>query len=103
MISNLRFNLSYPLENNYRLYKEGSTTTKVDREEELDQTKLNYYNASRATYTYNGSVVNEDLYLRCFSDGYQKSDKNMLFDVKVEIYEAGTAKKVGEYTGGISD
>lgn len=103
VISNLRFNLSYPLENNYRLYKEGSTTAKVDREEELDQTKMNYYNASRATYTYNGSVVNEDLYLRCFSDGYQKNEKNMLFDVKVEIYEAGTAKKVGEYTGGISD
>jgi asparagine N-glycosylation enzyme membrane subunit Stt3 len=103
IISNLRYNLSYPLENNYRLYKEGSSTELVDNAADIDTTKINYYDAKRATYTYNGTVLDEAKYSELVSDGYKKNTKNMVYEVTVTIYDSKTGQKSGEYTGGMSD
>jgi hypothetical protein len=100
VISNLRYNLSYSQENNYRVYKEQSATDKIDG---VDDSVLNYYVSSRAVYTYNGEAVTEATYLKYISDGYKKSEKNIVYDVTVNIYDVNTGNKVGSYTGGLTD
>jgi hypothetical protein len=100
VISNLRYNLSYSQENNYRVYKEQSATDKIDG---VDDSVLNYYVSNRAVYTYNGEAVTEATYLKYISDGYKKSEKNIVYDVTVNIYDVNTGNKVGSYTGGLTD
>lgn len=107
LVSNLRHNLYYPLKNNYRRYKESSTVD-ADNWEQYGKDAsgaiiTNYYSSSRAKYKYNGSTVTEAQYKKLIFDGYEKELKNILYEVTLEIYEAGTTDKVATYTGGISE
>ncbi len=61
------------------------------------------YNSDRAKYYYNTQSVNEELYLRCFSDGYTKKDKHMLYKVTINLYDVKTGEKVATYDGGLSN
>lgn len=103
LVSNLRYNLNYSSENNYRKYKEGSSESLYTQEELNKKPSVNYYNASRAVYNYNGSVIDENDYKEYISDGYRKKEKNILYDVTLNLYEPGTTDKVATYTGGLSD
>ncbi len=101
LVSNLRYNLSYPPEENFRKYEEGTTTALPD----VDIAATNYYSADRAQYYYNDSAnkIEEVMYKDNISDGYAKEKKNIIYKVQLDIYEPGTTKKVATYTGGITD
>lgn len=98
IVSNLRFNLNHPLENNYR-----ATTESGAAIEDVDDTLQTFYSTARTTYTYNGVPMSEDDYNTYISDGYKKEKRNILYDVTIEIYETGTDKRVATYTGGLTD
>lgn len=104
IVSNLRYNLSEEAKKNVRVYQEGSTTEFVaDRGYTSDDALNSKYDANRCKYTYNGSAVNEALYLSNFSDGYEEEEKNFVYETTVDVYDAETDKKVATFTGSLSD
>ena len=68
-----------------------------------DGYSINGYKKYRADYYYNGALVTEDLYQKKFHDGYPSDEKNTIYKVVINIYEAGTGKKVATYDGGLSN
>ena len=104
IVSNLRYNLSEEAMKNVRVYQEGSTTEFVaDRGYTSNDALNSKYDANRCKYTYNGSPVNETLYLSNFSDGYEEEEKNFVYETTVDVYDAETDKKVATFTGSLSD
>lgn len=109
IVSNLRHNLTKPAVNNYRVYKEGSVSEKVDNIAQYETDSAgnaitSFYSSTRATYTYNSAtpMVEAD-YKKLIFDGYERQVKNILYEVTLEIYEAGKTERVATYTGGISE
>lgn len=99
VISNLRFHLSYPLENNYRSHDESGVEIAG-----IDRSQQTFYSNDRAEYIYNGAIVSEAVYQKHIYDGYKIEKKNVLYDVTIDIYEVGDPdKKVATYTGGLSN
>ena len=96
--------ISEEAKKNVRVYQEGSTTEFVaDRGYTSDDALNSKYDANRCKYTYNGSPVNETLYLSNFSDGYEEEEKNFVYETTVDVYDAETNKKVATFTGSLSD
>lgn len=103
LVSNLRFNLT--MDDNFRLYKEGAGSVLADGMTAADVARTNGYNSIRCNYYYNdtSTKIDEDTYVKHISDGYQKSKRNLLYDVTVEIKESGKSNTIATYTGGLSD
>ena len=109
IVSNLRYNLSEEAKDNIRVYQEGSTTEYVaDRGYNSDTALNTKYDANRCKYTYNGSAVDENLYLTNFSDGYEEEEKNFIYELNLEVREATSdntlsGKVIATFTGSLSD
>lgn len=121
LVSNLRFDLCTEPKENFRVYKEGSTTeyaknvkgTPTEAAEENKDYKYagdSKYDAQRAKYFYKSTetgsfaVMDEATYTKFVSDGYkQNEDVARAYDVTITITESGTGTKIAEYTGGIID
>lgn len=102
IVSNLRYNLSEDASQNYRVLQEGSTTEKLDgiTDEQKNNTK---YKADRCTYTYNSMPVDEAQYKKVISDGYQKQNKNFIYEVTLEVEDAAKGTKVATFTGSLAE
>ena len=107
IVSNLRFNLLY--DDNKRVYKEG-TTEKLPgiTDAEVTSTK---YSRNRSLIYYNDDTVaignsvtqGNDFYEKYIFDGYKTLQKDVLYDVKIEIREHGKSNAIASYTGGLSN
>ena len=102
IVSNLRYNLSEDASKNYRVFEEGSSTTKLAgiTDEQKNNTK---YSADRCTYTYNSIPVDETKYKNVISDGYQKQNKNFIYEVTLEVEDAAKGTKVATFTGSLAE
>lgn len=102
IVSNLRYNLSEDASKNYRVFEEGSSTTKLAgiTDEQKNNTK---YSADRCTYTYNSMPVDETQYKKVISDGYQKQNKNFIYEVTLEVEDAAKGTKVATFTGSLAE
>lgn len=102
IVSNLRYDLSGDASQNYRVLQEGSATEKLDgiTDEQKNNTK---YKADRCTYTYNSMPVNETQYKKVISDGYQKQNKNFIYEVTLEVEDAAKGTKVATFTGSLAE
>lgn len=103
IISNLRYYLLSSSE-----YKNGVRDTSNDRGTGTESTHTDQfagYNWSRGNYYYNSTTnkITEDVYQAHFCDGYKKATKNSLYDIKLEIREAGKTEVLSTYTGGTND
>lgn len=109
IVSNLRYNLSAEAKDNIRVYQEGSTTEYVaDRGYDSDTALNTKYDANRCKYTYNGSAVDESLYLTNFSDGYEEEEKNFIYELRLEVREVSadatiSGKTIATFTGSLAD
>ena len=109
IVSNLRYNLSADAKDNIRVYQEGSTTEYVaDRGYDSDTALNTKYDANRCKYTYNGSAVDESLYLTNFSDGYEEEEKNFIYELRLEVREVSadstiSGKTIATFTGSLAD
>ncbi|MBQ1171809.1 MAG: type II secretion system protein [Lachnospiraceae bacterium] len=106
IVSNLRHNFCF--KNNKRVYKEG-TTEKLDGITDTDVAET-HYSRDRSLIYYNSSTEignnpaqGNNFYEKYIFDGYRKIQRNVLFDVKIEIFESGKTKSIASYTGGLSN
>ena len=123
VVSNLRYNLNapsprynfrittedgepiYDMEGNPRVVdgkKLGPELPKKDDGTRLNPSDTTYINA-RALYFYNTASVTEDVYQKCFSDGYKRKDKNTIYKVTINLYDTKTGSKVATYDGGLAN
>lgn len=81
LVTNVRYNLSKGEEDNKKKYPENSSEPYVAGDTST------YYLSTRAHIYYNSTTqkIVESDYQECISDGYQKSDKGLLYKVKLTI------------------
>lgn len=92
LVTNVRYNLKYGEELNKR-------TKDEDNNEILSESS--YYSNNRAHIYYNAPTpISETEYQRYISDGYQKSDKGLLYKVKMTIYECKVDPATGDVVNG---
>ena len=109
IVSNLRYNLSAEkMRYNFRTQNEDGVAFEDEQivyplDDEGNEVETSQYMSERATYSYNGATVTEEVYQSNFSDGFSSKKKNALYKVMIEIYENGTGKKVATYNGGLSN
>lgn len=106
IVSNLRYNLLN--DNNKRVYKEGTmdlldgvTNAEATATTYSRNRSLIYYNSVNAIG--NSPAQGNEFYEKYVSDGYRRTTKDVLYDVTIEIREAGKDKVVATYTGGLSN
>ncbi len=122
IVSNIRYDLSQPImAYNFRDKKEdGTAIAPADIEYPLshdgelkkleDITNSDYvttstYKKARADYYYNSDIqlIDEAMYQSNFTAGYTKEEKNTLYKVLIEVYEASDSERIAHYNGGLSN
>ena len=109
IVSNLRFNLAYD-NGNKRVYEEGTANTKLPGITDAEAT-ASKYKRERSLIYYNNTVAigesgntqGNDFYETHIFDGYRKLQKDVLYDVNIEIRENGQSRTIASYTGGLSN
>lgn len=103
IVSNLRYHLSTPAEENVRVTQENSVTP-IDG---VVAPANNYYNAERCSYKYNNNLMNEEMYKACIHDGYQAEKKNYIYNVTLDLMDcskdADNPVHVATFTGSLAD
>jgi len=102
LVYNLRYNLVQT--ENDKIYAEGTYEFLPGK----SSSTPTYYSEPRCKIYYNNAVgdttkVTRDVYEKHIFDGYQKNDKNLLYDVTIQINEAGKTNSLATYTGGLSN
>lgn len=107
IVSNLRSNLLY--DDNKRVYKEG-TLEKLDGITDAEVASTHYSRARSLIYYNDDSTAigdsvskGNDFYEKYVFDGYRRTQKDVLYDVKIEIRENGKTRTIASYTGGLSN
>ena len=107
IVSNLRSNLLY--DDNKRVYKEG-TMEKLDGITDAEVASTHYSRARSLIYYNDDSTAigdsvskGNDFYEKYVFDGYRRTQKDVLYDVKIEIRENGKTRTIASYTGGLSN
>ena len=99
IVSNLRYDLSADADQNVRVCKEDNTY--IDPTSPDNGTTK--YRNNRCTYKYNNQIVNETIYEKVVSDGYEAEKKNYVYNVTLEVWDAKKNVQVANFTGSLSD